>query len=401
MCNNLGDSPQALRKTVEYVNQKGIIAPGISPLCIYPGTAVYNFALANNIIKDEEPYCRSIFDSKWETTYFGPLYPNVTDYPIKDWWDEYHKCRHNLETHLMIPLQSVGFNADTDTSRCHNCGEQIHIVRGSVKAHVCKNCVTMNMVNIYLSTLKNEDIFARIRSTMNSAGRIGVMGGVNFTKALLFIATELGINPDGVYIVGNGAELTANIPRRDLKDVAPGDTVLLAGVHCPQKVRSFLVNRGLKHRHVVNVTPPDFKRWLKQSIIKGESFVEFSSHEDIEFFGQVIAENLLEKYGNIAWSILPAGGYGVSMYNGFSKANVQVVAIVDNYKTSKDVSIEIPVVKPNMIEDTGADKAIVCTPVFKVQEELRDDLVKNGMHLEDIILLRDMYDKMWDNLFFV
>ncbi|MBI9080469.1 MAG: B12-binding domain-containing radical SAM protein [Pseudodesulfovibrio sp.] len=400
MSGNMGDSPEALIKTIDYVNRKGVIAPSISPLCIYPGTQVYDKAIKEGLIKDEKAYCNSIFNENWETTYFGPLYPNVTDYPMKDWWEAYHKCRFDLETHVAIPLQSKGYDLKNGTTNCHNCGAPIQVVRGSVKAHVCKHCVTMNMVNIYLCFLKEEEIFPKIRQAMLTGKRVAVMGGVNYMKALLFVATELGVAPDNMRIVGKGTELNASIPKIDLIDVTPDDMLFLGGLHQPQKVKKYLVERGIPADNILNITLQKGKQWLKHAVEEEGAIFDFTCKEDIEFFGETIADHLATKYGKkTQWSILPAGEFGLAIYKGFMNKKMSVAAIGDSYKTASSLNLDIPVVHPAAISTTNAEKALICTPVPKVQEILRDVLLDHGnMKPEDIILLQTIYSNLWDSL---
>lgn len=401
MAGNLGDTPRTIEKTVDFIIEMGLISYGIASLFVYPGTRVYDEAVRRGVITDEVAFCDSFFERRWDTTISGPNYPNVTGMDLDELRDSFARARYRIDKYMTPKYQSTGFDVDKLETRCRECGEAFSLNRGFSDMYVCTNCLGTNQVNIYYNMVKEHRDFDKLEKLAKSPERLVVMGSHYYIKSLMWAAEEQGADPDNMVFVGGGFHMEYVDNGINFNEVRATDSVLLGGVALPEKAIEALVAKGIPAERILNVNSDKFRRFLENAAKEEDQIYTDTFAEDVSWFGEIIAENLIQEQGaNVRWAVAPAGAFGISMCKGFIAAGANVVAMLDSYKQVDDVGIGLPSIHPSDVKSNGIDMVFLATPSPVTQDEIGEMIIANSS-LDDsfVVKLKDMYRKYWDQLY--
>jgi hypothetical protein len=74
--------------------------------------------------------------------------------------------------------------------------------------------------------------------------------------------------------------------------------------------------------------------------------------------------------------LMPAGGFAIELGECLSASGFEIVAFLDNFKSERVSGVEAPIVAPSRIEEIDFDGAVIATPSFFGQEDMREQLME-------------------------
>lgn len=401
MAGNLGDTPESIEKTVDFLIKMELISYGISSLFVYPGTKVYHEAVQRGVISDEFDFCDSFFKRKWDTSIDGPNYANVSQMNIDDLREAFHHERYRIEKYMTRKFIPGPLDVLKMEIECRECGHSFELNRGGAEMYICPKCLGINQVNIFFRMLLDHPKLDQLKTIVKNAMRVVVIGSNYYVKVLMWIAEEMGANPDDVVFIGGGFHMQYERNNISFDDIDETDTVLIGGLTLPEKVRQRLIEKGIFPNRIFNGMTKDCRRYFEISAHGKDIIYPDTFKEDVRWFGEFIAKKLDRECGlEKKWIIAPAGAFGIAICQGFMDAGLKVVAMLDSYKQLDDVGIGISAVHPRNVQFLGADALFIATPSPDTQDELGDSIVKNyGLDAKNVFKLKDIYRKYWDSLF--
>lgn len=122
MAGNLGDTTEAIEKSVSYVIDSGVICRGISSLFIYPGTKVYEVAIQRGYIKNENQYCMDFSTNGGTVSIFDENYPNVSEMTTSELRRVHNAEQMRLHHYTHKNFAAVETDLITGKYTCRKCG---------------------------------------------------------------------------------------------------------------------------------------------------------------------------------------------------------------------------------------------------------------------------------------
>ncbi len=394
---NLGDTPESIDKTADYFVENHIQNNGIHParLLVYPGTKVYEIAIAENKITDEMEYFSGLCNNSAKTRVtieagMGELYPNVTQMTDEQYVESLASANIKLYYQNIKHYMSYDFDVETQKAKCHNCGAEILINSFPVYLYACSNCMSFTLFDIHNNTLAKKEYSEKIISAIKQNKRICLAGSYHFLMAILYICQENSIDFSGIRVlcppVLNNFFSTqyAGVDIQEFERLYELDAVIFAGLQSPEEFTEHLLSVGMDRECIINATPVDFKSYHKNNLSQGYTFFEDTFDQDLIWFGERIGRYLCAKYtSNMHWLLVGDCNYSKMVQEGVRRCGLNFVASVHEIENHEDFNV------------------LVASPRVPVTRQIVGDIAENfGCKRENVVCVaEDLYLALWDSLF--
>ncbi|QJB55880.1 radical SAM protein [Pseudodesulfovibrio sp. zrk46] len=401
MIGNLGDTPQSIQKTVDFVKETKIPCVYLVPLFVYPGTELYNIAIEKGIIQDETSFCDEMFNNARDLYIDRFRYPNFTSMALPEMQEVYAKADYELARMKIQNFKPAGINIENLTIQCRNCGSEIAFKEMALDFTYCPKCITVNACIFSYGIATFEVYRERLEKAVKSNERIVIAASPDYAKGLMFAAEEMGAASDKLCFIGNDFALERVKTKLSYDDIRSSDRVLLGDIMFRSKVREEALAKGIPPENIINMMPSNYKKQIETLGTISNNTIVLSNVEDARWLGEIVGEELLKKNEpDKRWAIAPSGDFGINICKGFQKVGVKVTLMLDSYKQLQDVGTGIPSLHPNDLTKELADSVFIATPSGRLQDELADVFQGvEGFDQDDILKLNNIYKRCWDQLF--
>ncbi len=317
MIGNPGDTCESLDQTVDFFIKNKLRSGGFSPtgLLCYPGTINYKIAVKKGLIECESDFWRRLSDSSHSTwlTLQGGLgagFPNITRMSNHELEEAFYRVSFRMYRFQTEQFSPSRINYKTNTAICGNCSSEITINRVPVECYLCRNCFSLNFVNLNEAFLDEE----RILDIFHKYQRVAIAGTFQFIYALTRLMMKSSFSQSGLQIVCTETmrnRFSAYIPKATFLSIenktrCDADAVMLAGLHTPREMTSRFAEAGVDDNKIFNITPPGFKKHHRNQLLNPYYYFEHTFAADLTAFGEIIGGYLKKTIGEAARILLPA-----------------------------------------------------------------------------------------------